>query len=388
MLSRKSCKYIFLILLTSLVSCATPASLPGETFAPASTPSQTIQSPVVETLTKTQLATPKPVLLGTPVAPSPTPAAPATQLPSNLKVWAEDLRREGNAVKVMVCFELPDDADWVVDQAVLRYAGGEVSFTSAEWLELQPPPIDGEKGYRCQELGFTVPGYADLTSTDLIINRLIAYPGEGEINNNNIFPTVQGSWTFPFENPPFFIFDPLPYRVKAEAMNLRQEGDTVKVDVCFQMDNTDWETWQVQEGILQYAGQEDRYYGTAAWLNRVSPPNARIRQYCGTLEGSPNFTDFPAATKPSDFSLTITSLIPVVDSSNLCTTYLQRVQEKLDEHRLGIQVQCGKTRAGSYGIQAANMLDYSGVSQSGLERIFSNVGLFSSLTGPWTFNFK
>ena len=361
-------------------------------------------------------------------------ATPSLPSPA-LQIQVKDLRQEGEHVKATMCFEVPDQADWGIDHASLRYTGGETSFESEETLEYQPPLAGGALGYRCQEIIFTVPVQSDLSKATLTIHGLRAFPNEGEYcerylneaqptltarqtgikigctqsgNGFNLtviskpnslsleeaqrtvydFYTIPGPWIFPFSNPPIFDFQPLAYTVKASASNFRQEGEMVKVDVCMQIDNADWEAWQVQEGILQYAGREDRYFGTSAQLRRVSPAGARHGKYCGTLDGFPELGEIPATARASDFILTVTSLIPDVNVSNRCTTYLEQIQQRLDEKGMGIRVQCGKTAMGDYALQPVDQPASLGLSQESVGRVLSNIGLFLSLPGPWSFELK
>jgi hypothetical protein len=347
----------------------------------------------------------------------------------------KDLRQEGDHLKATLCFDMPDQANWGIDHASLGYTGAETTFESAETLENQSPLADGTQGYRCQEISFVIPAQSDLSNATLTVQGLRASLGEGEFcerylneaqptltaqqtgiiigctqsgNGFNLtviskpdslsleqaqrtvydFYTIPGPWIFPFSNPPVFDFQPLAYTVKASASNFHRDGEMVKVDVCMQIDNADWEAWLVQEGILQYAGREDRYFGTEAQLRRVSPAGARNGKYCGTLDGFPELGEIPATARASDFVLTITSLIPDVNVSNLCTTYLEQIQQRLDEKGMGIRVQCGKTAMGDYALQPVDQPASLGLSRESIGRVLSNIGLFLSLPGSWSFKFN
>ena len=427
---------IIIISLVGLVACS--ESTP--TFEPAHSPLSSTQKSQANLLSPPFTATSKasftPTLqhiAGNKVLS--TPAANLTEPYPGVQIWAGDIRREGNYASASVCYDLPDDSDWMIDQAIFRYNRGEASLDSAGLLELVPLSLDGKEGHRCDEVTFIIPDQADLSHVTLTVERLRAIPNEGEycdIYLNKVQPTldarqagiklectrvdhgyklsvlekpdslsqeeaeravydfytISGPWTFQFNELPNLIFDPLPYKVKANASNFQREGDLIKIDVCFQIDNNDWDAWQVQEGIIQYAGQEDRSFGTTAQLNRISPANAKIVKYCGSLEDFPNLGEMPVDAKASDFTLTITSLIPVINNSNLCSTYLGQVQKQLDRQLTGIRVQCGRSATGEYVLQSVDLPGSVRLSQAAMERVLANVGLFASLQGPWTFVFK
>lgn len=363
-----------------------------------------------------------------------TPTAQVIESIAAVQMQAQDMRREGNSVKVSVCFEPPDDMDWGIDQAILRFVGGQAPMESAEWLELDSSIGLEEKSRRCEEIVFSVPEQADISNSILVVQRLRAslsefdycdtylnaiqptlearqsgiqlecIPGDHSANLTVItrsdslsqeeaerivydFYTMPGLWKFHFDNPPTFIIDSLPYQVSLRASNFRWEADSVKIDLCAQIDNSDWDAWQVVDGILQFQGREDRYFGTSTQLRRVSPEGAKIGKYCGTLQGFPNLGALPETAKTSDFSLTITSLIPDVEIGKVCSTYLEQVQSRLDEAGFGLQVQCGKTQQGHYALQVVDPPPAFGLSAAAFERVLGNVGLFLTVEGPWKIAF-
>jgi hypothetical protein len=423
-----------------LIACTTPVSQTGQAPTP--------MLPTPTMVNARSAATPFKVTTVIMTSSTPPVGPDSTEIPSTptiivfpslprptLQMQVKDLRQEGYYFKGMVCFDVPDGADWMIDHASLQYSGGETSFESAETLESQPPLADGTQGYRCQEISFMIPAQANLSNATLTIQGLRASLGEGEFcerylneaqstltarqtgieigctqsgNGFNLtvnakpdslsleeaqriiydFYTIPGPWTFLFSNPPVFIFKPLVYNVKAAASNFRREGELIKVDVCVQIDNTDWEAWLVKEGILEYAGLEDRYFGTSAQLQRVSPANAWTGKYCGILGGSPNLGEIPVNAKASDFILTINSLVPDVNISNLCTIYLEHVQQRLDEKGIGIRAQCGRIASGGYALKPVDLPVSIGLSRAAVERVLSNVGLFFTLQGPWRLDLK
>jgi len=429
-------KWFLLILLTSLVSCSTTQpsvdSILFSSEAAQTNISSAGSSPISPTLTAIPQSTPWQSSRNTDI---PSFTVELTKVANDLLVWAEDIRREGDLVKVLVCYELPDHSDWMIDHAFLDYKEGDTSLESTELIELDPPSSDGKKGRRCDEVTFPIPEKVDLSHVSLTVEQLRATPNEGEycyVYNNEVQPTldarqtgiklecndvdhgyelsvlekpdslsqeeaerlvydfftISGPWVSQFSEVPDFIFDPLPYSVKPNGSTFLREGDLFKIDLCVQINNNDWEAWQVQEGILQYAGKEDRYFGTTTQLHRISPVNAKIAKYCGILEGFPNLGEIPINAIASDFTLTITSIIPVINNSNLCSTYLEQVQNQLGRRMYGAQVQCGKSITGKYVLQSVNSPKSIRLSKSAWERVLANVRLFTFLQGPWTFDFK
>ena len=117
-------------------------------------------------------------------------------------ISATSFRTEGNLVKADVCFELPDDADWIIWEAALQYGSGESTAFWGEPIELRFPAVDGQQrvisfeagnkvehlesamdgqgGQRCDTLAFEVPSGTDLANLSLVIYEIAALPNEDE----------------------------------------------------------------------------------------------------------------------------------------------------------------------------------------------------------------
>jgi hypothetical protein len=388
-----------------------------------------LTSAITPTITVTHLSNPAQAEI------SATPDLIAGMPATNIDMQLEDLRREGEKLKAVICFQTPNNMDWIIDHASLQYSVGEISFESSEQLDYQTPATEAISGSICEEITFPVPVHADLSSARIKIQGLRAALNEadyctrylGEVqptltarqtgiilacdqSNQSLnlkvvskpdslrmdqaqnilddFYTISDTWTFPFGNPPVFTFEPLDYGVKANASNFHHEGESVQFDMCLQINNSDWDAWLVQEGILKYMGQKDLYFGTSAQLRRVSPANAHFGLYCGVVQGLPGFIQLPANANKSDFTFTIASLIPDINPGNLCTTYLGHLQKRLVEQGIDLQLQCESTASGTYTLQASEIPLSLGLSDAAIERVLANVALFLYLQGSWTLDFK
>ncbi len=102
---------------------------------------------------------------------------------NDIEVRVTNFRKEGGSVKVDVCFDMPDNADWTLwhtPDTTLKYSNGEVSRFGFEMLSLKQPSAAGEKGQRCDVMYFDVPPEADLSEVTLSIAAIGAEPREGE----------------------------------------------------------------------------------------------------------------------------------------------------------------------------------------------------------------
>lgn len=117
----------------------------------------------------------------------PPPAEPGalTRTVNGITVSATNFRRVGNQVQADVCLVRPDDGDWLIHRAGLRYSAGgaetEVSDFSGTPNEGMTPPVQGPHAFRCDTLAFDLPTGADPASVTLAIQTIGALPREGEV---------------------------------------------------------------------------------------------------------------------------------------------------------------------------------------------------------------
>lgn len=102
-------------------------------------------------------------------------------------VRASNPRRDGDKLLVDVCFNLLDDGDWMIRDALLRYNQGEeqveTAYDSVILISLRPFTTDSEgvrHGERCDVLEFPLEGGASLDNAALIVRSLEAFPREGQ----------------------------------------------------------------------------------------------------------------------------------------------------------------------------------------------------------------
>ncbi len=138
-------------------------------------------------------AAPTPEVLPTFIAPAtvaplelnqayPTAAAAqsaATQVVSGFTVSLQRAWRDGKQVYADVCFTLPDASDWTIWDASLEYSGQTTNQFSSSFLSTQDASA-GQPAQRCDELSFYVPPDADLSTAQLNIASLGAYPSNDE----------------------------------------------------------------------------------------------------------------------------------------------------------------------------------------------------------------
>jgi hypothetical protein len=124
------------------------------------------------------------------------------QTVNGVEVSAANFRLEGNQVKADVCFDRPDDSDWIIRKASLQFGKEGVNYFGFNPIEVRDLAVngqqrvitfeagrkdvhfeqaaDGQKGRRCDTLHFEVPPDADLSNFTIAIHAIIANPREGE----------------------------------------------------------------------------------------------------------------------------------------------------------------------------------------------------------------
>jgi hypothetical protein len=99
----------------------------------------------------------------------------AVQTAGGLTLNLQQAWRDGKQVYADVCFALPDESDWTVWKAQLAY-GGETITEFSSSLKSRQEATNGQPAQRCDELAFYVPPDADLSSAQLTVDSLGAYP--------------------------------------------------------------------------------------------------------------------------------------------------------------------------------------------------------------------
>ncbi|HVN15290.1 MAG TPA: hypothetical protein VMT73_06080 [Anaerolineales bacterium] len=117
------------------------------------------------------------------IAPSyPTAAAQSispTQAANGVNVVVNRAWQDGKQVNADVCFTLPDDSDWSIWSASLKY--GDTSLTEfGTTLVSRQSPANGQAGQRCDTIYFYVPPDADLSNVIVTIDSIGAPPQQDD----------------------------------------------------------------------------------------------------------------------------------------------------------------------------------------------------------------
>lgn len=149
--------------------------------------------------------------------PSEEPTDTIAQTVNGVEIRFEGVQHKGETVTVNVCFDLPDDSDWLIWDTTLEVNGKATRWSTMGPTELRKPPMDGmqqvwifnyegedqiyyeeadesQSGYRCEAINFE--GFADLspsTPATLIIEALEAPPSEGEFCTEAYLEEVQAA---------------------------------------------------------------------------------------------------------------------------------------------------------------------------------------------------
>jgi len=125
-----------------------------------------------------------------------------SQQADGVELTASNFRRDGNYLLADVCFEFPDNGDWSIWSASLRYEETLVQDYSSVPIEVRFPEVDetqtvvtfangrksvhselaskGDMGGRCDTLSFELPADSKPHAYVLTIDSIAAAPREGE----------------------------------------------------------------------------------------------------------------------------------------------------------------------------------------------------------------
>ncbi len=114
---------------------------------------------------------------------------------TGITVQASNFRFEGDRFLADVCFDLPDEDDWTIRNASLRYGDTEIvglrdGFGFSQ-IGIILPGTEGAKGQRCDTIHFTLPEPYKGGPVTLIIHAIAAMPREGEVCNPSFLARAQ-----------------------------------------------------------------------------------------------------------------------------------------------------------------------------------------------------
>ena len=166
--------------------------------------------------------------------------------------------------------------------------------------------------------------------------------------------------------------------ITVSAANFRRVGNRVQADVCLvRPDDGDW---LIHRPGLRYAvgGAEAEISDFSGIPIEVkSPPvNGQFGYRCDPLS-----FDVPAEAEPSTVTLAIRTIGALPRESEVCTTYLAKVQQALDARGAGIRVACDRNEWGDNLVVTGKP---DSMSQGEAESIVLS-GEFYAVDGPWLF---
>lgn len=109
------------------------------------------------------------------------PSTELTRLSNGVEMTISNFRREGEYIKIDICFDMIDSSDWMLDfKPTVLIFGNEQTFRKGAKNISWQQASEGQMGYRCDTAKFDVPSYADDGDFTLVISQLTAPPREGE----------------------------------------------------------------------------------------------------------------------------------------------------------------------------------------------------------------
>lgn len=95
-------------------------------------------------------------------------------------ISATNFRLDEDQVKIDVCFNLPDQQDWMLDRARLQLGALTLDQTGGELLEYEQATSQGKPGRRCDTFYFEAPLNSVVSEAILTIESVSAPPREGQ----------------------------------------------------------------------------------------------------------------------------------------------------------------------------------------------------------------
>lgn len=161
---------IFLLVMLLTAGCG--SSPPTQALPPAPLPPEQIATAFINT-------TSYPTMQAT--------QSNVDQTVSGFTVRLQRAWRDGKQVFADICYTLPDNSDWTIWSAEFDYSGEMVAQFGSTMLSKQA-------AQRCDELVFSVPPDADLSSASLTVQSLGAQPTQDEYCSSYL-PKIQEALT-------------------------------------------------------------------------------------------------------------------------------------------------------------------------------------------------
>lgn len=170
-------------------------------------------------------------------------------------------------------------------------------------------------------------------------------------------------------------------KIQVSASNPRRDGDTLLVDVCFDLpDSRDWMVQDALVDLLRGGNTTQSPINAASLISlQAAGADGAPGQRCDALEFS--LPEGSAAVTPT---LQVLALEASPREGETCTAYLDQVQAALDRQTTGIRIACDEAPQsfGSWTISAKP----ESLSQSDAEAIVYQAFKESiTIEGPWVF---
>lgn len=96
-----------------------------------------------------------------------------------IEIHLKNIRHVDNLLKTDICFPLPDNEDWMLNQLSLQYDGIEVSDWGGIVIEPIIPAENGKPGMRCDMVYFSLPQSVSLSEFTITVISIWAPAREG-----------------------------------------------------------------------------------------------------------------------------------------------------------------------------------------------------------------
>jgi hypothetical protein len=103
-----------------------------------------------------------------------------SQTINGIEIHASNIRREINRLTTDICFQMPNNEDWMINQVALRYENVEIKDWEGSLIEPILPAADTQPGRRCDAVSFNLSDTINLSSFTITVFSIYAPPREGE----------------------------------------------------------------------------------------------------------------------------------------------------------------------------------------------------------------
>ena len=137
--------------------------------------------PTIAVVNTNTIIPPKPVETDT-ITPELTinPILKLSQTVNGIEIHASNIRRETNKLTTDICFQMPNNEDWMINQIALRYEGKEIKDWEGSLIEPILPATITQLGRRCDAVSFNLSDNTSLSEFTIIVFSIYAPPREGE----------------------------------------------------------------------------------------------------------------------------------------------------------------------------------------------------------------